>query len=106
MPSHVEALEAVGAHFEALVAPLKHPELMRSCAYREPSPLAVLLYSSGWPVLTDFGLVAWLDEPHATSATSMVGTPEFMAPEVKLPHDETAARTAAYRPRAAHVTHT
>ena len=61
-------------------------------------------------MLTDFGLVAWLDEPHATSATSMVGTPEFMAPEVKRPHDETAARTAAQtaasRTHVAHVTHT
>lgn len=48
-------------------------------AYRDLKPENVLLTAAGWPVLTDFGLVAFLDDG---PATSMVGTPEFMPPEI------------------------
>jgi len=50
-------------------------------AYRDMKPENVLLTPGGWPVVTDFGLVAFLETEHA-HATSMVGTPEFMAPEI------------------------
>ena len=39
-------------------------------AYRDLKPENVLLTAEGWPVLTDFGLVAFLDDGRATS---MVG---------------------------------
>ena len=69
-------------------------------AYRDLKPENVLLSADGWPVLSDFGLVAFLGEegrPVNAAAVearegeggsssartySMVGTPEFMAPEV------------------------
>ena len=72
-------------------------------AFRDLKPENVLLSADGWPVLTDFGLVAFIgpsyrnsrDSRHSVGdgsdgeggdyaeyAYSMVGTPEFMSPEV------------------------
>jgi len=59
---------------------------LHGIAYRDLKPENILLSRDGWPVLTDFGLVAFTkgergDQPEQP-AMSVVGTPEFMAPEV------------------------
>lgn len=50
--------------------------------YRDLKPENCLLNSSGHLVLTDFGLSKNLDDDENKECTSIIGTPEYMAPEV------------------------
>jgi len=59
-------------------------------AYRDLKPENILLSTDGWPVLSDFGLVAFVDpDADGGRAYTVCGTPEFMAPEIveEMGHD-------------------
>jgi len=78
-------VEAVQFYSGCIVLALQQLHL-HGIAYRDLKPENILLSRDGWPVLTDFGLVAFTkgergDQPEQP-AMSVVGTPEFMAPEV------------------------
>ena len=103
--AHLRGIAEPAAQFYAgcLVLALSKLHEM-GVVYRDLKPENVLLSANGWPVLCDFGLVAFLgdgaskygslgsaDSGRETSATdpdaiphtySMAGTPEFMAPEI------------------------
>ncbi|WP_443079852.1 bifunctional serine/threonine-protein kinase/glutamate ABC transporter substrate-binding protein [Streptomyces sp. P9-A4] len=49
--------------------------------HRDIKPANVLLSPDGLPVLTDFGIAALQGATALTAAGSIIGTPEFMAPE-------------------------
>ncbi|WP_315892966.1 serine/threonine-protein kinase [Streptomyces sp. P9(2023)] len=49
--------------------------------HRDIKPANVLLRPDGAPVLTDFGIAAIHGSTALTAAGSLIGTPEFMAPE-------------------------
>lgn len=50
--------------------------------YRDLKPENCLLNSAGHLVLTDFGLSKSIGNSHDDSCTSIIGTPEYMAPEI------------------------
>ncbi|WP_342342532.1 serine/threonine-protein kinase [Streptacidiphilus jiangxiensis] len=49
--------------------------------HRDVKPGNVLLRADGTPVLTDFGIAAFSDATALTAAGSLVGSPEYIAPE-------------------------
>ncbi|MFC5220247.1 serine/threonine-protein kinase [Streptomyces coerulescens] len=60
--------------------------------HRDVKPANVLLRSDGRPVLTDFGIAAIRETTtHLTATGSIIGTPDFMAPERISGHEGGAA---------------
>ncbi|WP_184576858.1 bifunctional serine/threonine-protein kinase/glutamate ABC transporter substrate-binding protein [Streptomyces zagrosensis] len=59
--------------------------------HRDVKPANVLIRPDGHPVLTDFGIAAIQGSTMLTAAGSMIGTPEYMAPERAAGQDGDAA---------------
>ncbi|WP_328974974.1 serine/threonine-protein kinase [Streptomyces canus] len=59
--------------------------------HRDVKPANVLLRSDGRPVLTDFGIAAIRETTSLTATGSIIGTPDFMAPERISGHEGGAA---------------
>ncbi|WP_069758744.1 serine/threonine-protein kinase [Streptomyces sp. LUP47B] len=59
--------------------------------HRDVKPANVLLKSDGRPVLTDFGIAAIRETTSLTVTGSIIGTPDFMAPERISGHEGGAA---------------
>lgn len=59
--------------------------------HRDIKPANVLLRADGRPVLTDFGIAAIQGSTALTIAGSLIGTPDYMAPERVGGHDGDAA---------------
>ncbi|MFJ1756098.1 serine/threonine-protein kinase [Kitasatospora sp. NPDC088134] len=49
--------------------------------HRDVKPGNVLMRADGTPVLTDFGIAALSETPSLTATGSLIGSPEFIAPE-------------------------
>ena len=86
LDAHEKALppESVQFYAGSLVLALQRLHAA-GIVFRDLKPENVLLTAEGWPVLSDFGLVAFTTPTGSEDdefAYSMVGTPEFMAPEV------------------------
>ncbi|MFD3617545.1 protein kinase [Streptomyces sp. NPDC058676] len=59
--------------------------------HRDVKPANVLLRPDGRPVLTDFGIAAIRETTSLTATGSMIGTPDFMAPERISGHEAGSA---------------
>ncbi|MFI0805762.1 serine/threonine-protein kinase [Streptomyces echinatus] len=55
--------------------------------HRDVKPANVLLRPDGRPVLTDFGIAAIRESTALTATGSVIGTPDYMAPERAAGHD-------------------
>ncbi|MFG2606498.1 protein kinase [Streptomyces sp. NPDC048514] len=55
--------------------------------HRDVKPANVLLRPDGRPVLTDFGIAAIRESTSLTATGSVIGTPDYMAPERVSGHD-------------------
>ena len=55
----------------------------RGIIHRDLKPSNILINGETEPIITDFGLVRWLegDDPELTRSGMVVGTPHYMAPE-------------------------
>jgi serine/threonine-protein kinase len=49
--------------------------------HRDLKPANILFREEGAPVLTDFGLVYWIDQPRLSGTGSVTGTPAYISPE-------------------------
>lgn len=57
-----------------------------SLVHRDLKPANILFRSDGEPVLTDFGLVYWIDHPRLSGTGSLTGTPAYISPEQARGH--------------------
>ncbi|MGW2716987.1 serine/threonine-protein kinase [Streptomyces sp. NPDC001492] len=72
-------VEAAGIGLDVLVALRAAHEA--GIEHRDVKPANVLLRPDGRPVLTDFGIAAIRDATALTATGSVIGTPDYMAPE-------------------------
>ncbi|MFF4799335.1 serine/threonine-protein kinase [Streptomyces sp. NPDC001351] len=72
-------IEAAGIGLEVLAALRAAHEA--GIEHRDVKPANVLLRPDGRPVLTDFGIAAIRDATALTATGSVIGTPDYMAPE-------------------------
>jgi serine/threonine protein kinase/serine phosphatase RsbU (regulator of sigma subunit)/pSer/pThr/pTyr-binding forkhead associated (FHA) protein len=81
---------------EALALALEHAH-EQGVIHRDPKPSNVLLGDDGTPKLIDFGLAKLLDaQADLTSPGMVMGTPQFMAPELVHGADQADARSDLY----------
>ncbi|MGW4031722.1 protein kinase domain-containing protein [Streptomyces sp. NPDC004838] len=75
----MEPVEAAGLGREVLAALRAAHE--SGIQHRDVKPANVLLRPDGRPVLTDFGIAAIRESTVLTATGSLIGTPDYMAPE-------------------------
>jgi WD40 repeat protein/serine/threonine protein kinase len=76
-----------GAELIATVARAVHHAHQRGILHRDLKPANILLDKNGCPFVTDFGLARQLEGPSELTLTGVVlGTPNFMAPEMAAGH--------------------
>ena len=63
----------------------------RGMVHRDVKPANIMFMQDGQPVLTDFGIAKMLTLSGLTASGAMVGTPAYMAPEVGMGRQGTAA---------------